>query len=430
AFSKFASLLPFVLALSLVIVSQSGYAREDHREEALLLKDDTEVILSVFPANGRRLLIWIPSYATPLDTVTSLATQLQRAGIEVWYADFLEARFLPKTASSIYKIAGTDIVQLLDHARQTSDKKVYVYAESRATIPVLRGIRLWQQTNGRDVSFGGLVLNSPYFYIETPDPGETAELRPIVSITNLPIYILQPEYSPRYWQLRETIPALEQSGSDVYVQVLKNMRGRFHFRPDATADEIKFTTRFGQLLAQSLRFLDTINQQPRTVKTAELQNIPVKEGKKDRYLQSYPGDPAPPPLQLPTLNGETIQLRDLKNQVVLVNFWATWCPPCVHEMPSMQRLSEKLLNEPFVILGVNIAEPKPAVEAFLQNKINVDFPILLDSNGNAMRQWNVMAFPTSFIIDKRGNIRYALFGSIDWDTPEIMNKIQLLVKEN
>ena len=122
-------------------------------------------------------------------------------------------------------------------------------------------------------------------------------------------------------------------------------------------------------------------------------------------------------------------LKQFENQVVLVNFWATWCPPCVHEMPSMQRLSEKLIGDPFVILGVNIAEEETVVKAFLQHKVNVDFPILLDIHGNAMRQWNVMAFPTSFVIDKQGKIRYALFGSVDWETPEIVNKIETLIKE-
>jgi thiol-disulfide isomerase/thioredoxin len=157
--------------------------------------------------------------------------------------------------------------------------------------------------------------------------------------------------------------------------------------------------------------------------------VNVREGKKDRYLQPYQGVTEPPPLRLPAMDGTTIDLKQFNNQVVLVNFWATWCPPCVHEMPSMQRLSEKLTGDPFVILGVNIAEDQAIVENFLQTKINVDFPILMDNAGIALRQWNVMAFPTSFVIDKQGKIRYALFGSIDWDTAEIINKIETLIKE-
>lgn len=416
-------------ALLLSVPGHDARAQGEPSEQSLTLNNGTELFISVFPAESNRLLVWVPSYATPFDAVREVAHQLGQHGIEVWYADLLEAHFLPKTASSVYTIPGTDIVQLMEYARQSTNKKIYWYAESRATIPVLKGLRQWQ-LNTRDRSkFGGVVLNSPYFYIETPDPGQDARLRPIVSVTNMPVFILQPQYSPRYWQLRETVPALESSGSDVFVQVLKNMRGRFHFRPDATDDEIRFTMHFGQLIAQSLRLLDTVNQKSRTVKAIELKTVAVK-GKKDRYLQPYQGDPTPPPLQLETLAGKPMDLRQFKNQVVLVNFWATWCPPCVHEMPSMQRLSKKMQNDPFVILGVNIAEQKPVVEAFLQNKVHVDFPILLDRDGSVMRQWNVMAFPTSFVIDKQGRIRYALFGSIDWNTPDIMNKIRLLVKEN
>ena len=192
---------------------------------------------------------------------------------------------------------------------------------------------------------------------------------------------------------------------------------------------MQFTGQFAQVIHQSMQLLNSVNNKPRTASTNQLKAVNIREGKKDRYLQPYQGDPEPPSLRLPRLGGATIDLKQFKNQVVLVNFWATWCPPCVHEMPSMQRLSEKLTGDPFEILGVNIAEDKPTVENFLQTKINVDFPILMDIDGHALRQWNVMAFPTSFIIDKQGKIRYALFGSIDWDTAEIINKLELLIKE-
>ncbi|WP_455208615.1 TlpA family protein disulfide reductase [Kaarinaea lacus] len=405
-----------------------GFA-ESTLTETLELDSETEVTLTIFPADGEQLLIWIPSYATPAESAAEIASQLQQLKVEVWYVDLLEAHFLPKTGSSDYKIPDSDVHALLKHAEKVRNKKIYLYAESRTTIPAMQGLRLWQQSADNHSNFGGLLLNSPDFYLETPDPGQLAELMPIVGVTNLPIYVLQPELSPRYWQLQETVPALEKSGSDVFVQVLKKMRGRFHFRPDATPAEIQFTGQFGQVIQQSMQLLNSVNNKPRTASTDQLKAVNIREGKKDRYLQPYQGDPEPPSLRLQRLGGATIDLKQFKNQVVLVNFWATWCPPCVHEMPSMQRLSEKLTGDPFEILGVNIAEDKPTVENFLQTKINVDFPILMDIDGHALRQWNVMAFPTSFIIDKQGKIRYALFGSIDWDTAEIINKLELLIKE-
>ena len=98
-------------------------------------------------------------------------------------------------------------------------------------------------------------------------------------------------------------------------------------------------------------------------------------------------------------------------------------------MPSLQRLSKKLPEGAFTILGVNIAEDKTTIQKFLSEQVNVDFPILLDSDGTVMRQWNVMAFPTTFVVDKKGKIRYALFGSIDWDTDEITKTLQTLLNE-
>ena len=413
----------------LLLQSPTVSLAQSSLNETLEIDDDTETTLTICPADGEQLLIWIPSFATPTDTITTIARQLQKLGIEVWYTDLLEARFLPKSGSSIYKIPDSDITALLNHAQKVRDKKIYLYAESRATIPVLRGLRAWQQSSGDTKQFGGLLLNSPYFYVETPDPGKSAQLRPVVGVSNLPIYILQPEYSPRYWQLQDTVPALQQSGSDVFIQTLKNVRGRFHFRSDATDAEVQFTQTFGQLIFQSMQLLISVNHKPRTIKDIDLAHVTVREGKKDRYLQLYQGNPIPPPLKLATLDASSMDLKQFENQVVLVNFWATWCPPCVHEMPSMQRLSEKLIGEPFVILGVNIAEEESVVKAFLQHKVNVDFPILLDIHGYTMRQWNVMAFPTSFVIDKHGKIRYALFGSVDWDTPDIVSKIESLMKE-
>jgi len=417
------------LLLVMVLVNPPMILAEKSQHETLAIDDETDATLTIFPANGDQLLIWIPSYATPAETVEDIADQLQHLKVEVWYVDLLEARFLPKTGSSVYKIPDNDIVVLLRHAEKVTNKKIYLYAESRATIPALQGLRLWQQSAVNHSRFGGLLLNSPYFYVETPDPGQLADLMPVVNATNLPIYILQPEQSPRYWQLKDTVPALEKSGSDVFVHVLRKLRGRFHFRPDATNAETRFTRQFGHIVYQSMQLLNSVNNKSRVVTTGELETVTVREGKKDRYLQAYQGVTEPPPLRLPAMDGTTIDLKQFDNQVVLVNFWATWCPPCVHEMPSMQRLSEKLTGDPFVILGVNIAEDHATVENFLQSKINVDFPILMDTAGNSLRQWNVMAFPTSFVIDKQGKIRYALFGSIDWDTAEIINKIETLIKE-
>lgn len=144
-------------------------------------------------------------------------------------------------------------------------------------------------------------------------------------------------------------------------------------------------------------------------------------------LKTHTGDPKPPPLTLRDLSGKTHRLADYRGQVVLVNFWATWCPPCVHEMPSMQRLQENMRGRKFVILAVNMGESEEDVRAFMK-KIGVNFPVLMDKDGEALRAWKVFAFPTSFVIGPSGDIRYSLFGAIDWDSPEVIEKIQALLR--
>jgi thiol-disulfide isomerase/thioredoxin len=143
-------------------------------------------------------------------------------------------------------------------------------------------------------------------------------------------------------------------------------------------------------------------------------------------LEPYAG-PDLPGFALRDLEGATHKLADYSGRVVLVNFWATWCPPCVHEMPSMQRLHLKLAKRPFDVVAVNMGEDEATIRDFL-GKMKVDFTILLDADGSLMKEWRVFAFPTSFLIDGKGVVRYALFGPIEWDDPEVLKQIEGLLE--
>ncbi|MAT64937.1 MAG: hypothetical protein CMN57_04785 [Gammaproteobacteria bacterium] len=144
-------------------------------------------------------------------------------------------------------------------------------------------------------------------------------------------------------------------------------------------------------------------------------------------LMEYRGEPLPG-FTLQDLQGQAHSLEEYRGKVVMVNFWATYCPPCIKEMPSMQRLSDKLGEERFAILAVNMAEPRSQVEGFLdRHAIEVDFPVLLDPDGTVVSQWMITAVPTTFILDPEGRIRYGLFGGLEWDKPEIVDTLSGLM---
>lgn len=389
---------------------------------------DAVLSADIYSAKGNTLFLWLPPEGGFQAIHAKTAQRLTTQGIEVWLVDLFEARFLPPVASSLEQIPAADVRSLLDAAQQ-SGKKVLLVSSGRGTLPLLRGAHLWQQSRPDDTVLTGAVLISPQFYTETPEPGQPAELLPVVRHTNLPIFILQPRLSPWFWKLELTVPALQQSGSDVFVRVLPEVRDRFHYRPDATPGEQALGANLASLLRQAGNLLSRLPTKTRIVRQFTEIAPAAIEGKKDHRLRPYHGAPQPPVLALTDLHGKHHNLREYQGKVVLVNFWASWCPPCVYEMPSMQRLADKLGTEPFTILAVNMAETEATIQQFLQTKVNVDFPILLDRDGAALKRWGVFAFPTSYVIDKQGKIRYALFGSIEWDSEEMLKTFSTLLRE-
>lgn len=145
-------------------------------------------------------------------------------------------------------------------------------------------------------------------------------------------------------------------------------------------------------------------------------------------LRPYEGE-ALPDFTLSDMQGKSHTLSDYKGKVVMLNFWATYCGPCIKEMPSMQRLKAKMAGKPFVILAVNMAEEPADVEEFLsKHKIKIDFPLLLDPEGEVVEQWMISAVPTTFILDPTGKIRYALYGGLEWDSDEVIRTLNGLLK--
>ena len=135
---------------------------------------------------------------------------------------------------------------------------------------------------------------------------------------------------------------------------------------------------------------------------------------------------ATPPLALRDVAGREHKLADYKGKVVVLNFWATWCDPCREEMPSMQRLQDKLAGKPFVILAVDYGEGPPRVKDFLKT-VPVRFTVLLDRDTSAATAWKVKVLPTTLVIDPEQKVRFVAVGDIGWDTPPVETEIRKLL---
>jgi len=315
-------------------------------------------------------------------------------------------------------------VALIAFAEKTG-KNIYLLSNDKGARNLLESAHQWQTAS--DGVLSGVILISPNLYINTPTAGNEGELLPVAYATNLPVFIYVASKSTLALRINSTVSALERGGSDVFVQVLKNVRNRFFFRQDATRSEIETASRLGNYIIQSMRLTRTYARPraaPKLV-TPESMNRAQTTGK----LRAYTGSLTPGDFTLGDLTDTPHSLSQYQGKVVVVNFWASWCPPCVHEMPSMSKLNNELDDEAFAILAINLGEPREDIARFLQSH-PVSFPVLLDPPKRLPKQWKVFAFPTSYLLDKKGVIRYSVAGSIDWAAKEVRDVINALIKEH
>jgi thiol-disulfide isomerase/thioredoxin len=133
-----------------------------------------------------------------------------------------------------------------------------------------------------------------------------------------------------------------------------------------------------------------------------------------------------PALARPDLTGKVVDLKALRGKVVLVNFWATWCEPCMAEMPSLQRLRSRFEGRPVEVLTVNYGEGKPRILDFI-GKQNISLPVLLDPEKEAANAWRAGGLPMTFVVDTRGRVRHYAFGERDWSDDETVKLVESLL---
>jgi thiol-disulfide isomerase/thioredoxin len=120
-----------------------------------------------------------------------------------------------------------------------------------------------------------------------------------------------------------------------------------------------------------------------------------------------------PMLSLSDLNGKVWDLPSLQGHAVLLNFWATWCEPCLEEMPSLEALARRHDGEPLRVLTVNYQESEPGIRRFLE-RVPLALPVLLDRDGATTKAWTPRVFPTTVLIDRSGRPRQQVVGAVDW----------------
>ncbi|MFZ2198105.1 MAG: TlpA disulfide reductase family protein [Thermodesulfovibrionales bacterium] len=133
-----------------------------------------------------------------------------------------------------------------------------------------------------------------------------------------------------------------------------------------------------------------------------------------------------PDFALKDINGKTLSLSALKGKVVLLNFFATWCPPCRAEMPALNKLQRALKPRGLEVIAVSTDRSINDIKDFLE-KNRVDFPILFDAERNVAKQYRVFSMPTTFLINRNGIIVEKFYGEYDWTEPETKGKIEKLL---
>lgn len=132
-----------------------------------------------------------------------------------------------------------------------------------------------------------------------------------------------------------------------------------------------------------------------------------------------------PDFSLQDLQGDTHNLARYKGKPLMVNFWASWCPSCRKEMPSLNRAWEKLRHEGIEVIAINVGEKRESIQPFIK-LTGVKFPVLLDTDSRTAEAWPVRGLPMTFVLDPEGKLVFRAIGSREWDDDTLLDKIRAL----
>ena len=416
------------LILGLMVINST--VRASDNGPLLELPSGQELGIQRFPGSGKSLLLWLPSERGFGKAHEQHARSLAQMGYEVWLADLHDAYFVERNRRSIGKFPLDDIVTIIDAAVAHSGNGVFLLSSSRGAQLALVAAREWQLQNPGRPRLKGAFIAHAHLYRARPGIGEMATYLPIVSATNLPLYLLDAQYSTRSSRTGELAAALGVGGSQVFTQVIPAVQGGFFARDNSelSARDQSAKQAYAKTIDRGLKLMAQVAMPSAAVATDVDTRRFSRIGRRELSLMSLDNPLAAPALRLQEYHGNGYRLKQQAGQVVLINFWASWCKPCVEEIPSLHRLRDRIQDPEFEIVTVNVGEERDRIAKFLQ-RVPVRLPLLLDIDRQAAKDWKIYVYPSSYLVDYDGQIRYAYLGALEWDSPEIIAIIQSLLKQ-
>ena len=413
-------MLKYILILLTLcaLITNSLFAEELTVE----VSDDNELTVQKFPANGPNLIIWIaPEYGFRQNH-RDLAKTFASQGIEVWQSNVLESLFLTQGTQSQKQLTGQYIADMIEYAHKTTGKNIILSGDSYASVSVLRAAHQWQSRKLNKNYLKGAILFSPYSYAYVPPLGVSPEYLPIVNATNIPLIIYQAQHSGIIGQFNTLFTRLQQHNNPVYLKKIPGIMSLFYQKQPTPQMKAG-----AKIVAGSInKMISLLSKHKTPDQNIALSTASESKSGIDIYLKEFKGNARPLGISLYDTNGKSFKKNQYQGKVTVINFWATWCPPCVEEIPSLNRLKQKMKGKDFELISINYAEDKKIIDAFMK-QVNVEFTVLLDQDGNFAKKWNVISYPSTFIIDKNGVIKYGVNAAIEWDNPELIQKIQSML---
>lgn len=399
-------------------------------------KHDNDISVEVYPADSDTLVIWLVDHKTHREMFENMLLDVNRAGIEIWRVDLLSDYFLTRSNENQRTLTGDGVEALLNEAHKRPHKHILLAGYDRMPLAIMRGIYQWQKSEPRNSNpekskLAGSVFFYPNLYGPTPVAGKDPVLDPIVDVTTTPVVIYQPDSGYQRWRIKQVMDRLWQAGSQAFIYLVPNVRDWFFMggEIDHGVGDKEATEKLPRQLIQFTRLMANLpDSETIDSKTNEPELKPQLFQPAPKELVPFSQKPSAPGFELTNELGLPFSWQQYRGKVSLVNFWATWCPPCVEEIPSLNALQTHYLDKEFEIVSINYRETAEQLNQF-SSEIPINFPVLMDYDGKVSLKWKVFSFPSSFLVDKQGRVRYSINLAIDWNSQDVHHIIDELLKE-